>query len=109
MNKDDFSGSDEFKAKIPEDSLTDVGLKKCNPLIDEEEGGGICMFEVNHDKDDENNNIGGARVDTVLLATGRPNIVSPFTKSIIFRVIGANSDVEHKAAVFIEGLYSKGP
>lgn len=67
------------------------------------------MFEVVHDTDDENNNIGGARTDTLFLATGRPNIVSPFTKSVIFRVIGADSDVEHKAAVFIEGLYSKGP
>ena len=111
INKDDFDGSDEFKAKISVGSETDLGLKRCNPLIDAEEGGGICMFGVIHDTDDENNNIGGARtdIDPLYLATGRPNIVEPFTKSVIFRVIGADSDVEHKAAVFIEGLYSKGP
>ena len=66
-----------------------------------------CAFAVEHDTNDEGKNSGGARVANLLFATGRPNIVAPYTKPIIFKVIGA--DLEHKAAIFIEGLYSKGP
>jgi len=66
-----------------------------------------CAFQVEHDTNDDNENTGGARVAGLIFATGRPNIVAPYTKSIIFRAIGA--DVVHKAAIFIEGLYSKGP
>lgn len=66
-----------------------------------------CAFAVEHDINDEDENTGGARVAGLIFATGRPNIVAPYTKSMIFRAIGA--DVVHKAAIFIEGLYSKGP
>ena len=66
-----------------------------------------CAFAVEHDINDQDENVGGARVSDLLFATGRPNIVAPYTKSMIFKVIGA--DVVHKAAIFIEGLYSKGP
>ena len=66
-----------------------------------------CAFSVEHDTNDDGENTGGARVSNLLFATGRPNIVAPYTKSMIFKVIGA--DLEHKAAILIEGLYSKGP
>ena len=65
-----------------------------------------CAFSVEHDTNDDGENT-GARVANLLFATGRPNIVAPYTKPMIFKVIGA--DLMRKAAIFIEGLYSKGP
>ena len=66
-----------------------------------------CAFAVEHDINDDDENTGGARISNLLFSTGRPNIVAPYTKSMIFKVIGGN--LEHKAAIFIDGLYSKGP
>lgn len=102
---DKYSGSEQFKSSIPEGSLTDIALQLCNPLFNKSP----CLFPVVHDRDDEGNNIGKARVETLQFATGRPNIVKPYTKSIIFKVIGGDADVEHKASIFISGLFSKGP
>lgn len=43
------------------------------------------------------------------LATGRPNPFGTYTRNIFFSVTGGEEDVTHTAAVFIEGVYSKGP
>lgn len=83
-------------------------LKICGVAIDQpkcETSG--CAFSVEHDTNDENKNTGGARVLISLFATGRSNILAPpNTKSMIFKVMGA--DLEHKAAIFIEGYTPKG-
>ena len=114
LGYDSFAGSKQFKDRVSADDQLDRALKNCNPNeMCNKEGKdvpcGPCNFEIIHEKDDEGNEIGGASTATLLFATGRPNIISPYTKSMRFRVIGVNTDVEHKAEVFISGLYSKGP
>jgi hypothetical protein len=103
---DQFAGSVLFEEKAKNNLGDDYTLlEQCSPIKD-----GACLFNVTHDKDGETGqNKGNAGLKGLQLATGRPNIVYPYTKSIIFKVINGNSDVEHKAAVFVSGLYSKGP
>ena len=96
-----------------------------------------CKNKIDHDKDDEGNKIGRARVKTKLLA-GKPNILSPFirvsergfsflhlnicasTNNIILlsssiKIVsftvsnGKGSTASHKSVFFIQGLYSLGP
>ena len=101
----DATSLDEWSDCLKKSDFLTVG-SDCFECSDKCESSG-CAFAIEHDTDDGGDNIGGARVSDLLFATGRPNIVAPFTKSMIFKVIGAN--VGHKAAIFIEGLYSKGP
>ena len=71
--------------------------------------GGVCLGNIIHDKDDADEIIGNARLeDPFYLATGRPNILAPYTKRLIIKTIGGTQEVEHEATIFIEGEYSKG-
>ena len=101
VGKDSFAGSKEFEQEITDDDTLDL-LSRCSPLLH------ICLFNVTHDKNDEGENTGNAGLKNLILATGRPSIVFPYTKNIIFSVEGA-AVKDHKAAVFVSGLYSKGP
>ena len=103
---DGFAGYEEFEKRIT-DKNTLRALKFCSALNPDD--GGACVFDVTHTTDDEGNPIGNAGIKNLVLATGRPNIVFPYTKNLIFKVLGGTSDVEHKAAICVEGLYSKGP
>jgi hypothetical protein len=100
---DSFAGNKEFEQKVVDEDTLDL-LSRCSPL-----NLGACLFNVTHDMNAEGENSGNAGLTKLTLATGRPNIISPYTKNIIFKVIGGTSDVAHKAAVFVSGLYSKGP
>ena len=103
VGKDSFAGNEEFEAMIDNKNTTNF-LNRCSPLAD-----GACLFNVTHNTNEEGENIGKAGLKNLMLATGRPNIVSPYTKNIIFKIIGGTSEVEYKAAIFVSGLYSKGP
>ena len=116
LGYDSFSGSVEFKERIltTGDEGLDIALKYCNAdeeckLDGKDVPCGPCYEPIQHELDDEGNEIGGASTRPLVFATGRPNIVAPYTKSVIFRVFGVDVDVVHKAEVFITGLYSKGP
>jgi hypothetical protein len=92
------SGFEDFYNEL--DSLTKETLAVCSDIAP---GQGSCVYDILHDDDGRS-----AGVDTSF-ATGRPNIIAPYTKSIFFSVSGGTEDVRHTAAVFINGLYSKGP
>ena len=96
-------GFDAFYGKI-ESEATKSALALCSNI---EPGIGPCNLNVTHAEDNEGNKIGRAGVDTSFVA-GRPNIVSPYTKSIEFEVTGGTSTAKHTAMFFVEGLYSKG-
>ncbi len=85
-------------------NATKAALTHCWSGSDE----GTCSVNVTHTTNDEGENTGNAGLD-YSFATGRPNIVSPFTKSIIFTVKDIPGVDPHVATFFIEGLYSKGP
>ena len=69
----------------------------------------MCLEDVVHDRDEQDVITGNARLNgPFYLATGRPNIVAPYTKRIYIKTIGGTQEVEHEAIIFIEGLYSKG-
>ena len=69
----------------------------------------MCLEDVVHDRDEQDVITGNARLNgPFYLATGRPNIVPPYTKRIYIKTIGGTQEVEHEAIIFIEGLYSKG-
>jgi len=63
---------------------------------------GPCLVSITHNEEGKD-----AGLD-YWFATGRPNPFKPYTKNIIFKVIGGASNVIHVAEFFIEGLYSKG-
>ena len=71
---------------------------------------GVCVEDIVHDTDEATDEItGNARLKgPFFLATGRPNIVEPYTKRIFIKTIGGTQEAEHEATVFIEGEYSKG-
>ena len=96
------SGFEDFYNEL--DSLTKETLAVCSDIAPpgSKEAQGSCAYDILHDDDGRS-----AGVDTSF-ATGRPNIIAPYTKSIFFSVSGTE-DVRHTAAVFINGLYSKGP
>ena len=94
---DNNTGFDSFYNSIS-DSQTKEALVKCS------DG---CLYDIGHAEDNEGN-LSSANV-TDWFATGRPNIVNQFTKSIIFTIQGGTSDIRHKVEFIIEGYYSKGP
>ena len=96
------SGFEDFYNEL--DSLTKDALEYCSDIAPpgSTEAQKSCAYDILHDDDGRS-----AGVDTSF-ATGRPNIIAPYTKSIFFSVSGTE-DVMHTAAVFINGLYSKGP
>mmetsp|Transcript_21609 Transcript_21609/g.27877 ORF Transcript_21609/g.27877 Transcript_21609/m.27877 type:complete len:1916 (+) Transcript_21609:457-6204(+) len=94
---DGNEGFDDFYNSISDDK-TKAALTKCS------DG---CLYDIGHEVDEEGN-LSSANV-TDYFATGRPNIVAPFTKSMIFTIQGGSNDISHKADFVLEGYYSKGP
>ncbi len=97
-NADGNAGWQEFYNSISNEK-TKEGLMKCK------DG---CYYDIGHEEDEEGNPVSGANV-TDWFATGRPNIVAPFTKFMKFTIEGAPNIEQHKAVFVIEGYYSKGP
>ena len=89
---------DSIKSQETKDALT-----HCSPVE------GACRRPIIHDRDDSGEKTGRARIETYTLATGRPNIIEPFTKSVTFSTIGGTASLSHQALFFIEGFYSQGP
>lgn len=68
-----------------------------------------CQFSVKHNEDYYN--LDATVVDKEgnlpTFATGRPNPFPPYTRNMFFSV--TNTNIQHTAEVFIDGLYTKGP
>ena len=64
---------DSIKSQETKDALT-----HCSPVE------GACRRPIIHDRDDSGEKTGRARIETYTLATGRPNIIEPFTKRVTF-------------------------
>lgn len=91
---------DSIKSQQTKDALT-----HCSTASKE----GACKLPIIHDRDDGGKKTGRARIETYTLATGRPNIIDPFTKRITFSTVGGTASLSHRALFFIEGFYSQGP
>ena len=98
---DSNEGFDEFLSEMRAKNKAAADLlEKCRDTG--------CEFDINHDKDENDKKSGGAIVRKKFSA-GRPNIVSPYTKNMIFSIQGGTASVTHTAAIVDGGYYSKGP
>ena len=100
VGNDDFGGWEEFLAKIEDERKRDA-LLLCSPTAP---GEGPCRFNVTHTEDNKGNKIGDAGFNATFLA-GRPNIQSPYTRSIFIQATGGSKSKTHTATFFVEGLY----
>ena len=95
-------GFEKFYSDL--DGLTKELLALCSETTPPGgEAPGPCIYGIQHDS-------GGRKAGIdVSYATGRPNILDTYTKNIFFSVSSESEEVKHKAVVFVDGLYSKGP
>ena len=101
LGMDANSGFDVFYASLTKEEQK--YLSACSTFAPP--GGsaqGACLEGVAHD--DDGSNAGLTKAFTV----GRPNISSPYTKSVIISILGATSAVQHTADFFVQGLFSLG-
>jgi len=102
LDDESASGFDKFYSKL--DTATKDILKMCSNIAPPNGVAyGPCVYDIVHDDNGRN-----AAVNTEL-ATGRPRILKPYTKNVVFSIIGGTEEVKHTAVVFVDGMYEEGP
>lgn len=127
LGMDGLEGFCEFWSEIPDN--TKPVLEYCSPLIVENYSASNtdhtclfatealhkeyvnrhkpCQFSVKHDANNRNAQVVNESGSPLTFATGRPNSFPPYTRNMFFSV--TNTNLQHTAEVFIDGLYTKGP
>ena len=88
----------EFIEKI-DDNKKREALTYCNPAFNSDPK--LCFLNVKHEENGRRAHFG----ENYFLLTGQPNIIPPYTKKLLFQLIGVTESVTHTAHIIVTGNY----